>query len=104
MWARGLHTIAWSADGTNWFGLGNGIFQVQGVDVIYNPSTNLFVAVGAGDPQVASNTLAYSKDCVNWIGSGDSIFDGQGQSVAYSATQIRFVAVGGDRNTIAWSI
>ena len=90
----GTNTIAYSADGITWTGIGTSIFSTYGLGVAWNGTR--FVAVGQG-----TNTIAYSADGITWTGIGTSIFSTYGFGVAWNGT--RFVAVGAGTNSIAYS-
>jgi hypothetical protein len=94
----GSNTIAWSADGITWTGLGNSIFSNWGFGIAWN--RKMWVAVGSG-----TNTIAYSYDgSMNWTpvsNSSTSIFTTVGKAVAWNG--IMWVAVGQGSNSIAWS-
>jgi hypothetical protein len=62
----GLHTIAYSLNGSNWTGLGTSIFTNIGRSVTWNGK--YFIATGNG-----GNGLAYSSDGISWTGLGNSI-------------------------------
>ena len=87
------NTLAYSNNGTVWFGLGNNLFTTAAYDVAYNGI--LFVAVGAG-----TNSIAWSLTGTNWTGVGTTVFT-TGYSVTWTGE--RWVAVGAGANTVAWS-
>ena len=90
------NTIAWSSNGTNWIGLGTGIFSAAGRGIEYSKKLKIWVAVGSG-----TNTIAYSTDAISWTGIGTSIFSTAGFGVHYNGE--RFIAYGKGTNSIAYS-
>lgn len=63
-------TLAYSADGSSWTGLGNTIFTAQGNDIAYNDG--VWMAVGNGNnAQVAS-----SLDGTTWNVISTNVFNG----------------------------
>jgi len=73
------HTIAYSYNGTSWYGLGNYVFTTQGTSLCWNGL--MWVATGSG-----GNTIAYSYNGINWNGAGTSVFSsaGSGTTVAWN--------------------
>ena len=91
----GTSTLAYSADGINWTGLGKNIFDDYGWGVCYNG--DIWVAVGEG----STNTIAYSADGINWTGLGTSIFSTYVLGIAWNGSM--WIAGGGVTNTLAYS-
>jgi Chaperone of endosialidase len=89
------NTLAYSADGITWAGIGTAIFGTAGYGVGWNGIR--WVAVGQG-----TNSIAYSADGISWIGIGAGPFSSSGRGVAWNG--LLWVAVGiGAANTIAYS-
>lgn len=88
------NSLAYSYNGTQWFGSSNTVFSTRVNGVAYNGQ--LWVAAGEG-----THTLGYSYDGVSWTGSGASVFTSQGYSVAWNG--YIWVAVGGGTNSLAYS-
>jgi hypothetical protein len=76
----GTNTMAYSADGQTWVGLGSVVFGASGNAAAWNGS--IWVAVG----QCVTNTITYSSNGINWIGLGTTIL-GTGYAVAWNGTQ-----------------
>ena len=70
------NTLAHSADGDIWTGLGYGTFSVWCNGIFSNGVR--WVAAGKGD-----NTIAYSDDGLNWTGATGETFDWGGFCVVY---------------------
>ena len=89
----GTNTLAYSYNGVDWLGAGNGIFSTSCRAVAKN---GIWVAGGAG-----TNTLAYSYNGVNWVGGGTAIFSTACNAVASNGT--RWIAGGTGTNQLAYS-
>jgi len=88
------NSIAISANGIDWTGLGSTIFD-NGFGGCWNGSK--FVAVGDG-----TNSIAYSSDGVGWTGiTGGTIFNASGMAICWNGS--KFIAVGQGTNSIAYS-
>ena len=90
----GVNTLAYSADGIFWKGLGKSIFTDRANQSVWNG--RIWVAVGKG-----GNWVATSYDGSEWIGRESSLMT-EGYSVAWNG--LRFVAVGKGTTTIATSV
>jgi hypothetical protein len=90
------NTMAYSVDGINYVGLGNGVFSTACHSVSWNGY--MWVAGGEG----ATNTLAYSYDGKLWHGLGKSVFSGGCYGV--KSNGYTWVALGQGTNTMAYSL
>jgi hypothetical protein len=91
---EGDNTLAYSADGIFWKGLGKNVFTERANQSAWNG--RIWVAVGKG-----GNWVATSYDGSEWIGRDSSLMT-EGYSVAWNG--VRFVAVGKGNATIATSV
>lgn len=107
VWTGGLYlatgsqsgnSIARSADGITWSGLGNSIVQdAYGTGVITTGGNTTLLVFGQG-----ANTIAYSTDnAVTWTGLGNSVFTQSGYQGVYNGHIM--VATGTGANTLAYS-
>ena len=85
----GANSLAYSADGASWIGIGTSIFT-DCFGVFY--ADGKWVAVGSGP-----NSIAYSADGETWVGLGNSIFSSDGLAVHYGGS--KWVAVGMGTNS-----
>jgi hypothetical protein len=93
----GGNTIATSADGKTWTGLGTSIFSDSGLSADWNGYAWLVSGKG-------TNTLAYSTDntaLTQWVGLGNSVFSEQCNSVRWMMN--KWVAVGSGGSTMAYT-
>jgi hypothetical protein len=81
---EGKNTLAYSADGIFWTGLGSTVFTIRANKAVWNGT--IWVAVGTG-----SNWVATSYDGLIWKGRDNTIMT-EGYDVAYNGG--RFIAVG----------
>ncbi len=92
------NTFAYSYDGVNWVGLGKNIFTKKCNQIVYNPTTNMWVACGGkfGDSE-PTNTLAYSYDGLTWFGAVKTAISGSISNIVYATVNGRnvWVACGG---------
>jgi hypothetical protein len=103
----GDNTIAYSADGKNWTGIGASIFTERGTSVAWGKKAGRWVATGRG-----GNHIAYSADGISWTGLGTILFyptlyDGA-TDVAFSEDSSRWIVtgiddVGANYNRMAYS-
>jgi hypothetical protein len=99
----GTYDIAYSYDGSNWFGATSNIFtgnnNISGQGYAWGVGWNgtMWVATGNG-----SNTLAYSSDGRTWTGVASSPFPDYAWSVAWNGNV--WVATGGSDGTAECSI
>ena len=91
---EGHNTLAYSADGIFWKGLGKNIFTERANQSVWNG--RIWVAVGKG-----GNWVATSYDGSEWIGQESTLMT-EGYSIAWNG--VRFVAVGKGNTTIATSV
>jgi hypothetical protein len=90
------NTMAYSADGIQYRGLGNSIFTGSCNDIGWNGS--IWVAVGSG----GGNTIAYSPDGLSWKALGSTVFSDSGYGISWNGTV--WLALGsGTGNTMATS-
>jgi hypothetical protein len=80
------HTMAISADGIVWQGMGKNTFSTRCNDVVWNGY--VWVAVGSG-----GNTMCYSRDGTEWVACVNS-FGTEGRMTRWNGTM--FVSVGTD--------
>jgi hypothetical protein len=86
----GTDSLAYSEDGTTWFGAGNTIITstVAIRSAGYGPrGSTLFVAAGTQPAVPSGNTLAYSYDGIHWTGLGNAMFGGNSQLVSGTAIE-----------------
>ena len=99
----GTYDIAYSYDGSNWFGATSNIFtgnnNISGQGYAWGVgwNGNMWVATGNG-----SNTLAYSSDGKTWQGAVSSPFPDYAWSVAWNGNV--WVATGGSDGTAECSL
>jgi hypothetical protein len=91
----GEHTMAVSADGILYRGLGKTVFSIACHAAVWNGQ--LWVAGGKGQ----NHTLAYSYDAVQWTGLGTGVFSEGCYGVSYNGQT--WLALGSGGNTIARS-
>ena len=63
--AAGSHTLAWSADGMNWNGLGTTILPTQAYGIAWNSTTGIWVAGGSASA-TNGGYIATSADGIVW--------------------------------------
>lgn len=84
------NSLAWSADGIQWTGIGTSIFTYGCSGICWSADKNIFVAVG-NKTRTGINTLAWSADGKNWTGLGNT-YGEYGSMVVYSSVKKLFVA------------
>jgi hypothetical protein len=99
---NGTNSIATSADGLTWSGLGKTTFTGAGRGIAYGKDAsgnNVLVAVGQG-----GNTVAYSINNGNtWTGLTTTVFSSIGYKILYDPNACLWIAIGQGTNTIATS-
>lgn len=88
------NSLAYSYNGTTWFGASNTVFSTRVNGVAYNDT--LWVAAGEG-----TNTLGYSYDGNSWTGLGTTTFSTRASAVAWNG--FVWVAVGQGTSSAAYS-
>jgi hypothetical protein len=91
----GINTLAVSADGLNFTGLGSSVFTTRCNSTEWNGS--IWVAGGSG-----LNTLAWSYDGKTWTGLGTTIFTTSANRIVWNGTV--WLALGSGTNSLATSV
>lgn len=100
----GTNTIAYSANGTSWTGLGKTIFTSKGFKVVYSPNSSpgwAAVGEGAGGSLVASSTSG-SNGWTNVAGYSGYSLTGAA-SIAADTSSYTWIVVGNPAVTYMWN-